>query len=120
MQSGEQKFLQTAGRILEFASRCNKDIRNTIIAHKVMWAASLVGQLTGKQLYWDLVRDIARHIMNVGQVEDGRVLNWFWEKDATGNGTAYGHAQVIDQTAEIAYWFFVVASQMEKAGVADA
>ena len=31
------------------------------------------------------------------QVEDGRVMNWGWER-----GTAYGDAQVVDQTAEIA------------------
>merc|ERR1711998_670699 len=94
----------------EFASRCNPDIRNNIVAHKVMWASSLVGNLTGDKLYWDLSRDIAGHIMNVGQVDDGRVLNWGWEK-----GTPYGEAQVIDQTGEIAYWFYVVACQMEKA-----
>jgi hypothetical protein len=115
MRTGEAKYLETAERILEFASRCHSDLQNNIIGHKVMWAASLVGQITGKPLYWNLVRNIAGHIINVGQAEDGRVLNWGWEKDAAGNGTEYGNAQVIDQTCEIAYWFFVVACQMEKA-----
>ena len=57
----------------------------------------MVGNLTGKAEHWDLVRSIAGHIINVGQVEDGRVMNWGWER-----GTAYGDAQVVDQTAEIA------------------
>jgi len=115
MRTGEQRYLDTAEHILQFASRCHQDLRSNIVSHKVMWAASLVGNLTGKQLYWDLVRDIAGHIVNVGQVADGRVLNWQWERDSAGNGTPYGEAQVVDQTAEIAYWFYVVAAQMEKA-----
>jgi len=115
MRTGEAKYLATAERILEFASRCHDDLQNGILGHKVMWAASLVGQITGKPLYWNMVHNIAGHIINVGQVEDGRVLNWGWEKDAAGKGTEYGNAQVIDQTNEIAYWFFVVACQIEKA-----
>lgn len=75
-----------------------------------MWASSLVGNITGKQVYWDLCRDIASNIINVGQIDDGRVYNWGWAK-----GSEYGEAQVIDQTAEIAYWFYVVAREMEKA-----
>ena len=43
------------------------------------------------------------------------VLSSGWEKDSNGVGTPYGEAQVIDQTGEIAYWFYVVANQMEKA-----
>lgn len=80
-----------------------------------MWGASLVGNITGKKEHWDIVRSVSGHIMDVGQVEDGRVLNWGWEKDANGVGTEYGEAQVIDQTCEIAYWFYVVACQLEKA-----
>ena len=38
------------------------------------------------------------------------MLHWGWER-----GTPYGEAQVVDQTCEIAYWFYVVARQMEKA-----
>mmetsp|Transcript_37205 Transcript_37205/g.61634 ORF Transcript_37205/g.61634 Transcript_37205/m.61634 type:complete len:83 (-) Transcript_37205:571-819(-) len=75
-----------------------------------MWGAGLIGNLTGKREHWDLVRDIGGHIINHGQVEDGRVLNWDWEQ-----GTDYGEAQVIDQTSEIAYWFAVTARQMEQA-----
>jgi len=112
MHSGDARYLQTAETILEFASRCHPDIRNNIVAHKVMWACSLVGQITGKQLYWDLCRDIAGNIINEGQVEDGRVLNG---PPGYGEDTEYGHAQIIDQTGEIAYWFHVVAAQMEKA-----
>ena len=83
-----------------------------------MWGASLVGNITGKQEHWDLVRSIAGHIIHVGQAADGRVTNWGWERDGNGVGTEYGEAQVIDQTGEIAYWFYVVARQMEKAEVA--
>ena len=36
------------------------------------------------------------------------MLHWGWER-----GTPYGEAQVVDQTCEIAYWFYVVARQME-------
>ena len=72
-----------------------------------------MGNLTGKREHWDLVRDIAGHIVDVGQAEDGRVLNWGWER-----GTAYGEAQIIDQTGEIAYWLYVTARQMEKAQLA--
>jgi len=114
MKTGNPSYLATAESILHFAGRCHTDIRSNIVAHKVMWAASLVGQITGKKQHWDLCRDIAAHIMDVGQVEDGRVLNWGWEK-----GTAYGEAQVVDQTGEIAYWFHVVACQMEKAAQED-
>lgn len=108
--TGDARYLATAERILEFVSRCHADSRNSIIAHKIMWGASLVANQTGKQEHWDIVRSIAGHIIDVGQVEDGRVLNWGWKK-----GTEYGDAQVIDQTGEIAYWFYVVARQMEKA-----
>jgi len=108
--TGKAEYLQTAETILEFVNKCHPNSRNSIIAHKVMWGASLVGNITGKKEHWDLVRSISGHIMDVGQVDDGRVLNWGWEK-----GTAYGEAQVIDQTCEIAYWFYVVACQMEKA-----
>ena len=68
--------------------RCNPDLRSNIVAHKVMWAASLVGNLSGKREHWDLVREISAHIIDVGQAEDGRVLNWAWER-----GTPYGEAQ---------------------------
>jgi len=108
--TGDARYLATAERILGFVARCHPDARNSIIAHKVMWGASLVGNLTGKAEHWDLVRSIAGHIINEGQAEDGRVLNWGWER-----GTAYGDAQVVDQTCEIAYWFYVVAQQMDKA-----
>ena len=108
--TGDARYLATAERLLGFVARCHPDARNSITAHKVMWGASLVGQLTGKAEHWDLVRSIAGHIINEGQADDGRVLNWGWER-----GTAYGDAQVIDQTCEIAYWFYVVARQMEKA-----
>jgi hypothetical protein len=110
MKTNDKRYLETAERILGFVRRCHPDSRNSIIAHKVMWGASLVGNITGKKEHWDIVRDVASHIINVGQVDDGRVLNWGWKK-----GTEYGDAQVIDQTAEIAYWFHVVACQMEKA-----
>ena len=113
MRTGEASYLEAAERILGFVGRCHEDSRNTIIAHKIMWGASLVGNITGKQEYWELVRSIAGHIIHVGQATDGRVLNWGWEK-----GTPYGEAQVIDQTGEIAYWFYVVARQMEKAELA--
>ena len=96
-KTDDARYLQTAERILEFVRRCHPDARHSIIAHKVMWGASMVGNLTGKAEHWDLVRSIAGHIINVGQVEDGRVMNWGWER-----GTAYGDAQVVDQTAEIA------------------
>jgi len=108
--TGEARYLQTAETILDFASRCHPDLQSNIVAHKVMWGASVLGAITGKKEHWDMVRSISGHIMDVGQVEDGRVLNWGWEK-----GTPYGEAQVIDQTGEIAYWFYVVAAQMEKA-----
>jgi len=113
--TGKPEYLQTAETILEFVGRCHPNSRNSIIAHKVMWGASLVGNITGKKEHWDIVRSVSGHIMDVGQVEDGRVLNWGWEKDANGVGTEYGEAQVIDQTCEIAYWFYVVACQLEKA-----
>ena len=35
------------------------------------------------------------------------MLHCGWER-----GTPYGEAQVVDQTCEIAYWFYVVARQM--------
>jgi hypothetical protein len=113
MRTGEARYLETAEAILGFCLRADPDLANTIIAHKVMWGASLVGNITGKKEYWDLVRSISGHIIHEGQVDDGRVLNWGWER-----GTPYGEAQVIDQTGEIAYWFYVVARQMEKAEVA--
>jgi hypothetical protein len=113
--TGKAEYLQTAEIILEFVARCHPNSRNSIIAHKIMWGASMVGNITGKKEHWDIVRSVSSHIMNVGQVDDGRVLNWGWEKDANGVGTEYGEAQVIDQTGEIAYWFYVVACQMEKA-----
>lgn len=111
-RTGEASYLQTAESILEFVGRCHPDSRNTIIAHKIMWGASLVGNITGKPKYWELVNSIASHIIHEGQVEDGRVLNWGWER-----GTPYGEAQVVDQTGEIAYWFYVVARQIEKAQI---
>jgi len=112
-RSGDPRYLDTAEVILDFVRRCHGDARASIISHKVMWGAGLVGNLTGKREHWDLVRDIAGHIVDVGQAEDGRVLNWGWER-----GTAYGEAQIIDQTGEIAYWLYVTARQMEKAQLA--
>jgi len=112
--TGQEKYLEGAKKILDFAANPNcGNLRECIFSHKVMWAASLVGEITGRADYWDLCRDIAGHIINEGQVEDGRVLNWGWER-----GTEYGQAQIIDQTAEIAYWFYVVARQMEKSSLA--
>ena len=78
--------------------RCNPDLRSNIVAHKVMWAASLVGNLSGKREHWDLVREISAHIIDVGQAEDGRVLNWAWER-----GTPYGEAQA---RADILYLLY--------------
>jgi len=75
-------------RTRAISRRCNPDLRSNIVAHKVMWAASLVGNLSGKREHWDLVREISGHIIDVGQAEDGRVLNWAWER-----GTPYGEAQ---------------------------
>ena len=49
----------------------------------------------------------------------GRAMDWKWERGPDGvTPTEYGAAQLIDQTGEIAYWFFVVARQMEKAELA--
>jgi len=111
----EVKYLQSAEKILAFCLRCNENLRNNIVSHKVMWGSAMVGSITGRKEYWDLSRDIASHIMNVGQIESGEVKNWQWERDGEGNGTVYGEAQVIDQTGEIAYWFSVVARLMEQA-----
>ena len=98
--------------------RCDDDVRNNIVAHKVMWGASLVGAITGKREHWELVRHIAGHILTA-QAECGRVMDWKWERGPDGvTPTEYGAAQLIDQTGEIAYWFFVVARQMEKAELA--
>lgn len=113
--TGEAKYLASAEKILAFCLRCNENLRHNIVSHKVMWGAAMVGAITGRKQYWDLSRDIASHIMNVGQVESGEVKNWQWERDEAGNGTVYGEAQVIDQTGEIAYWFSVVARLMEQA-----
>jgi hypothetical protein len=115
IMTGCKAYLEAAEKVLKFCLRCNDNIRNNIVSHKVMWGAAMVASQTGKKEYWDLSRDIASHIMNVGQIETGEVGNWQFEKDASGNGTAYGKAQVIDQTGEIAYWFSVVARLMEQA-----
>lgn len=107
---GDRRYLEAADTILSFVQEADPEARHSIIAHKVMWGASLMGNITGDPKYWSLVRSIAAHIIHEGQADDGRVLNWGWER-----GTPYGEAQVVDQTGEIAYWFFVVARQMEKA-----
>lgn len=112
---GDKKYLDGAEKILQFCLRCNDNIRNNIVSHKVMWGSAMVGSITGKKEYWDLSRDIASHIINVGQIETGEVKDWQFEKDENGKPTIYGEAQVIDQTGEIAYWFSVVARLMEQA-----
>ena len=118
LHTGDPDFLATAENILEFVGRCDDDVRNNIVAHKVMWGASLVGAITGKREHWELVRHIAGHILTA-QAECGRVMDWKWERGPDGvTPTEYGAAQLIDQTGEIAYWFFVVARQMEKAELA--
>ena len=118
--TGKKKYLKTSETLLNFIiNDCCDDVRNNIISHKVMWGASVVANITGKKEYWDLCKDIAFYILNTGQgpagddsenKNDGRVIHWHWER-----GTDYGQAQIIDQTAEIAYWFNVVANQMEHA-----
>eukprot|EP00965_Chrysotila_dentata_P194931 6176679-Pleurochrysis_carterae.AAC.2 len=113
MVTNDSRYLSTAEKMLDFARRCHPDLRASIVSHKVMWGAALVSNLSGGRQHWDLVHDIAGHIIKVGQIADGRVMHWDWQR-----GTPYGEAQVIDQTCEIAYWFYVTARQMEKSEAA--
>ena len=46
LHTGDPAFLATAEKILEFVGCCDDDVRNNIVAHKVMWGASLVGAIT--------------------------------------------------------------------------
>ena len=53
--------MQTAEAILEFVGRCHEDSRSSIIAHKIMWGASLVGSLAGQaRVLMHPVRSIVR------------------------------------------------------------
>jgi len=61
MRTGDAAYLDGAERILGFVARCHDDVRNTIIAHKIMWGASLVGSLAGQaRVLMHPVRSIVR------------------------------------------------------------
>eukprot|EP01084_Bolivina_argentea_P198438 339796_1 len=93
-----KKYLDGAECILDFAiNKCNDDIRNNAAAHKVMWASSILGEITNKQKYWNLCFDIANHIM----------LN---QDPVTGKTSP-----VVDQVAEMAFWFPIVSMNMKTA-----
>ena len=50
--TGKNKYLLTSEKLLNFIiNDCCDDVRNNIISHKVMWGASLVGNITGKKEY---------------------------------------------------------------------
>lgn len=93
-----KKYLDAAECILDFAiTKCNDDIRNNAAAHKVMWASSILGEITNKEKYWNLCFDIANHIM----------LN---QDDVTGKTSP-----VVDQVAEMAFWFPIISMNIKTA-----
>lgn len=78
--------------MLDFAiDKCNYDCRNNQWAHKLMWGASIIGQITNKKRYWNLVYDIAETILTGQDPETGKTSGIF------------------DQTAEMAFWLPIIA-----------
>ena len=94
--TNNERYLAGAESLLQYAIKCNEDLRHNQWAHKTMWASSLVGNLTNKQEYWDLCYDIANTIMN-GQDPD------------TGKTSA-----ILDQTAEMAFWLPIISMNIRQ------
>jgi len=94
---GDSKYLETGEELIEYALRINKDVRVNQWAHKLMWGTSIIAGITNKQKYWDLVYDIANSIMNNQCPNTGMVSN------------------VLDQSAEIAFWTPIIAMRIRAA-----
>lgn len=87
----DERYLSTAEELLEYALRINKDARVNQWSHKLMWGASVIAGINNKAKYWRLVYDIANSIMENQCPHTGMVSN------------------VIDQSAEIAFWTPIIA-----------
>ena len=93
----EKKYLDVSERLIQFAAECNDDIRNNSFAHKIMWASSILGEITNKKIYWDLCYDLVDTILNQYDLTNGKP-----------------HPD-INQVAEIAFWLQIVAMNIRSA-----
>ncbi len=89
--TGDNFYLNTANKYLDFALSCHENIRSFYFSHKVAWGAAIIANLTGEIKATELSKSIAEHLLSI-QTETGA---WLTEQPA------YSY---FDQTAEIAIW----------------
>ncbi len=97
--TGDNFYLNTAQKYLDFALSCHENIRSFYFSHKVAWGAAIIANLTGEIKATELSKTIADYLLTI-QTETGA---WLTEKPA------YSY---VYQTAEIAIWLREIATEI--------
>lgn len=99
--TGEQRFLDSAKRILDFALTCHESLCTFSFSHKVAYAAALVAGVTKEAKYRRLAIGLGEYLLSI-QTEDG-----FFGKD-------FEPLDKYDQSAEIAIWLIEIYNELQK------
>lgn len=97
--TGEDKYIQTAEKILSFVLKCDESMYTFFLSHKAAFGAGLVSKATGKVDYKDLCQRIVSHLLTL-QTSEGDFV-----KDLPLLAR-------LDQSAEIAVWLRELANHL--------
>lgn len=97
--TGEDKYIQTAEKILSFVLKCDESMYTFFLSHKAAFGAGLVSKMTGKAEYKDMSQRIVSHLLTL-QTSEGDFV-----KDLPLLAR-------LDQSTEIAVWFRELANHV--------